>query len=54
MPERTRIKGKPKAWVERDSKGKFKNWVGIKRSLAVDKAKKAKKKVKPGYRGKGD
>jgi hypothetical protein len=43
-----------KYYVERRSDGTFKNWVSIKRSLAQDRRKKSKKKVRPGYGHEGD
>ena len=47
---RYKVKGKPGAYVIRDSKGRFKKWVRIRRSISTDKARKAKKKAsRPGY-----
>jgi len=43
-----------KRYVTRDSKGRIKSSVSIGRSLAADRRKHAKKKVKPGFGGKGD
>lgn len=51
---RYRIKGRPYHWAVRNADGTFRKWTRIKRSLAVDKAKKAKTKVKPGYGYRGD
>lgn len=53
MGKRYKIKGK-KAWVEKDKKGRFKNWMSFKRSIPIDRKKKSKTKVKPGYGHKGD
>jgi len=43
------VKGKKKAWVVRDKKGRFKKWVRKKRSLATDRVWKARLGKKPGY-----
>jgi len=43
-----------KHYVERDSKGRFKKWVSIGKSLKADRRQKAKKKVKSGYGHQGD
>jgi len=51
MAKRTKI---GKYYVERDRLGRIKKWVSIKRSLAQDRRKKAKKKVKSGYGHRGD
>ena len=51
---RFRIKRTPRYWVTRNANGTFRKWTSIKKSLAVDKAKKAKKKVKPGFGYLGD
>lgn len=39
------VKGKPNVWVNRDSKGRFKNWVKKKRSLSSDRVWKARKPI---------
>ena len=36
----------PGAYVERDKRGRFKEWTRIGRSIPIDTAKKAKKKTK--------
>jgi len=54
MGKRERVKGKPKAWATRGKNGQFQNWTNIKRSLAADKRKSAKTKVKSGYGHQGD
>lgn len=41
-------------YVRRDRFGRFKNWVRVKKSLRTDKAKKAKRTVKPGQGDRGD
>ena len=51
---RFRIKRTPRHWVTRNANGTFRKWTSIKKSLAVDKAKKAKKKVKSGFGYLGD
>ena len=51
---RYRIKRTPHHWVTRNADGTFRKWTNIKRALAIDKSKKAKKKVKPGFGYKGD
>jgi len=51
MPRRTKI---GKRYVTRDKKGRFKTSVSIGRSLAADRRKKAKTKVKSGFGGSGD
>jgi hypothetical protein len=43
-----------KRYVTRDSKGRFLKSVSIAKSLAADRRKKAKKKVKSGYGAYGD
>ena len=52
--KRFRIKRTPHHWVTRNANGTFRKWTSIKRSLAADKAKKAKKKVKSGFGYLGD
>lgn len=54
MGKREEIKGKPGAWLERGEDGQFKDWHDIKKSLAQDRARDAKTKVKPGYGHRGD
>ena len=51
---RYRIKRTPHHWVTRKANGQFKKWTSIKKSLAADKAKKAKTKVKSGFGYLGD
>lgn len=51
MTKRSKIK---KSYVQRDKKGRFVKWTGIGKSLATDRRKKAKKKVKSGYGHRGD
>ena len=43
-----------KSYVERRKDGTFKKWTPIGKSLSMDRAKKARKKVKPGYGHQGD
>lgn len=43
-----------KYYVRRDRYGRFKNWVRVGRSLRIDKAKKARRKVRPGQDDRGD
>lgn len=43
-----------KCFVERDSKGRFKDWSRIGRSINQDKKRIAKKLVKSGYGNRGD
>lgn len=47
---RYQIKRTPKAWVLRDKKGRFKEWISKERAAPIERAKKAKKRgVKSGY-----
>ena len=46
--------GRDKRFVRRGAKGRFKESDDVGRSLAADRRKKAKKKVKSGYGDKGD
>ena len=46
--------GTDKRFVRRGAKGRFKESDDVGRSLAADRRKKAKKKVKSGYGDKGD
>ena len=46
--------GRDKRFVRRGKKGRFKESDDVGRSLAVDRRKKAKKKVKSGYGDRGD
>ena len=46
--------GTDKRYVRRGKKGRFKESDDVGRSLAVDRRKKAKTKVKPGQGDKGD
>lgn len=46
--------GRDKRYVRRDEQGQFDEVHEMGRSLAQDRRKKAKKKVKPGYGDKGD
>jgi len=48
------IKGKKRAWVTRDKKGRFKKWTRKKRSLATDRVWRAPKGKAPGYGFKKD
>jgi hypothetical protein len=43
-----------KSFAKRTSKGRFKEMDGVKRSLAGDRRKKAKRKVRSGYGDQGD
>lgn len=54
MGRRFEVKGKPKAWVERDSSGKFKNWTSKSRSVPRDRATQSRNTVKAGYGHQGD
>jgi hypothetical protein len=46
--------GRDKRFVRRDGEGQFKESDDVGKSLAADRKKKAKKKVKSGYGDKGD
>ena len=46
--------GRDKRFVRRGAKGRFEESDDVGRSLAADRRKKAKKKVKSGYGDKGD
>ncbi len=46
--------GRDQRFVRRGAKGRFKESDDVGRSLAADRRKKAKKKVKSGYGDKGD
>ena len=46
--------GRDKRFVRRGKKGRFKESDDVGRSLAADRRKKAKKKVKSGYGDRGD
>lgn len=53
--KRTLVTGRGgRRYVTRDSKGRFKTVVSVKKSLAADRRSKAKKTVKPGYGHRGD
>jgi hypothetical protein len=43
------VKGRPRHYVERDSKGRFKKWILKSRSHKTDRVWKAPKGRKPGY-----
>ncbi len=52
---RYNVKGKSKSWVERDGRGRFKDWIKKKNSLAVDiKIKADNVPSKPGMGNQGD
>jgi len=51
---RYKVKGKPRHYVIRDKKGRFKKWTSIKRGHAVDRVWKAPKGEAPGHGHKKD
>lgn len=52
---RIRITRKGRAYYVRiDRLGRWMNWVSVKKSIYLDKKRKAKTKVKPGQRDRGD
>lgn len=55
MPKRQRFKiGKKEHYAERDAKGRFTDITNVGKSIAKDKQKKTRKKVKRGYGHLGD
>jgi hypothetical protein len=48
------VKSRGKSYAKRTAKGRFKEMDKVSRSLASDRRKKAKRKVKPGYGDSGD
>ena len=52
--KRDLLKGKRKAYAKRTTTGRFKEIDSTDRSLATDRRKKAKRKVRPGYGDQGD
>ncbi|MEM2512730.1 MAG: hypothetical protein QXU81_00195 [Candidatus Bathyarchaeia archaeon] len=50
MGRRYKIKKRPRHYVVRDRRGRFKDWVGIGRSVRADKRRKvSQKRSEPGY-----
>lgn len=54
MGRRYQLKGRRRHYVERDRKGRFKKWVAKGRSLARDRRKHTRRKVRSGYGHRGD
>lgn len=55
MGRRGKVSNKLGHYVVRDSGGRFKSWVSIPRSIAVDSRKRTRRKLKkPGYGHLGD
>ena len=52
--KRDLVKSRSKSYAKRTAKGRFKQMDTVSRSLASDRRKKAKRKVKSGYGDKGD
>jgi hypothetical protein len=52
--KRDLVKGRSKSFAKRTAKGRFKEIDPVKRSLATDRRKKAKRKVKSGHGDQGD
>ena len=52
--KRDLVKGPTAMYAKREAGGEFKEMDVVKKSIPADRAKKAKKKVKPGYGDQGD